>query len=161
LYPQDLGIAVPDDTRDRDRMINRILALAAVLVGLAVLLPTTASAGNARCDVGEFCLYYWFDLTQGIYNFSGNDPNLNNDRFEGAHTGQTVGNFTLSVWNRGTPVAKRDVLVYSNPGYKGGPRCVVQGAIGNLSSDYWNTIESYKWVTRAECNRNIRMRLTQ
>ena len=108
---------MPADTRDRDRMINRILALATVLVGLAVLLPTSASAGNARCDVGEFCLYYWFDLTRGIYNFSGNDPNLNNDRFEGAHTGQKVGNFTLSVWNRGKPVVKRDVLVYANPGY--------------------------------------------
>jgi len=75
----------------------RVLALAVVMVGLAALLPTTASAGNARCDVGEFRLYYWFDLTQGIYNFSGSDPNLDNDRFEGAHTGRTVGNLTLSV----------------------------------------------------------------
>jgi hypothetical protein len=45
--------------------------------------------------------------------------------------------------------------------YEAGPRCIVQGAIGNRSSDYWNVIESYKWVTRAVCNRHIRMRLTQ
>jgi hypothetical protein len=60
-----------------------------------------ASGSNDRGGMISRTLALAAVLLGGIYNFSGDDPNLNNDRFEGAHTRQTVGIFTTTRPVRG------------------------------------------------------------
>jgi hypothetical protein len=135
-------------------VIARATMLLCGLLVATALVPAIASAGSARCDPGEFCLYYWFHRSGGLYNFSGSDRNLSNDHFEGNHTNRIVANLTLSVWNRGVadPGGKNDVIVYDTVRGAGGRGCIRRGEWGDLPIDWENDIEGYEWVGRARCN---------
>ena len=130
------------------------------LFAAAALVPATASAGYGRCDPGEFCLYYSVNRTGGVYNFSGSDRNLFNDRYEGRHTDEVVANTSISVWNRGVadPSGKNDVLVYATVS-GAAPRCIRRGRWGDLPNEWWQRIDGYEWVTRARCNKEWQMPL--
>jgi hypothetical protein len=89
-------------------------AAAAALLGAAALLAVSAapvSATYGKCDPGDFCLYYDGFDNHGIFHFAGDDPNLNNDRFEAYNTDEIVGNNTLRAWNKGHATARADVLI--------------------------------------------------
>ena len=83
------------------------MLLCGLLIATAVV-PAIASAGSARCDPAEFCLYYWFHRSGGLYNFSGSDRNLFNDHFECNHTNRVVATSRcrcgIAAWR--TPAAR-------------------------------------------------------
>jgi peptidase inhibitor family I36 len=137
----------------RPRRIVMAAAIAALL-GCAALLSvssTPAEAAFRKCPRGEFCLYFNEDANGGIYHFGGNDSNLGNDRYEGEDTGETVGNTSRYATNNGVPARRSDVIVSSLPGLQGARGCIRRGAKGPLPRKWWNSIESYRWVTRSEC----------
>ena len=131
-------------------------AIVAASLGAAMLAVSAApaSAAYGKCGSGDFCLYYFHHLTGGLYHFSGSDPNLNNDHFEGSSTGRIVGNNTVSASNRGEFGPKADVLIYTKTGYRGARDCIVRGDSGELPGNWFNSIESYRWVTPSECRAN-------
>jgi hypothetical protein len=137
----------------RSRRIVVAVAVAALLGGTALLAvsPAPASAEPHPCPMGEFCLYFNEDANGGYYHFSGSDRNLNNDRYEGGDTGETVGNTSRYVWNEGVPANKSDVIIYGRPGYQGARNCIFINDEGQLPREWWNKIESYRWVTRSAC----------
>src|SRR5918992_1598978 len=112
-----------------------ILAILAALVGataaLAVSTPT-ASATYGRCDPGDFCLYSDSAQVEGIYQYPGSDPNLNNDRFERGDRNQIVG-------------------IYTEEGYEGADACIPRAENGQVPRNWWRSIESYRWVTWRAC----------
>jgi hypothetical protein len=131
-----------------------IAAAVAALLGCAALLSvssTPAEAAFRKCPKGEFCLWFNEDANGGIYHFEGNDSNLGDDRYEGEDTGETVGNTSRYVHNNGRRARKSDVIVASLPGLQGKRGCITRGAKGPLPKKWWNSIESYRWVTRAQC----------
>lgn len=135
---------------------RRVAALAALL-GAATLLAVSAAPAAAtygKCDRGDFCLFYDGFENHGIYHFAGDDPNLLNDRFEAYNTDEIVGNNTLRAWNNGYAGALGDVLIYTMTGYRGARDCIRTGDRGNLPENWWNSIESYRWVSRSVCNAN-------
>jgi hypothetical protein len=142
-------------------VIAKATMLLCGLLAVTALVPAIASAGYGRCDPGEFCLYYSVNRTGGVYNFSGSDRNLYNDRYEGAHTHTVVANTSISVWNRGVADAsgKTDVIVYSGLASDSARRCIPRGAWGDLDNLWWQEIDGYEWVTRARCNKVPRMPL--
>jgi hypothetical protein len=101
--------------------------------------------------MGQFCLYFNEDANGGFYHFAGSDPNLDNDRYEGGDTGETVGDTSRYVWNNGVPANKGDVIIYGLPRYRGARDCIFINDKGTLPRSWWNNIESYRWVTRTEC----------
>jgi hypothetical protein len=129
------------------------LAVLAVAVLMLVAVPASASA-RTTCDAGEFCLYSNKNLAGGLYEFSGSDSELSNDEFANEDTLLT-GNNSESAQNRGIahPSGLNDVAVYTDPGFEGDRACIRRGAGGNLNGDFTRDIESYKWVTRAACNK--------
>jgi hypothetical protein len=141
----------------RSRRIVVGVAIAALLGGAALLSvsPAPASAAFHECPRGEFCLYFNEDANGGFYHFAGSDPNLDNDRYEGGDTGETVGDTSRYAENNGVPGKKKDVIVYGLPGYRGARDCIEgslrQGDKGRLPRKWWNNIESFRWVTRTEC----------
>ena len=131
-----------------------IAVVAAALLGATALLfvsPTPASATAHPCGGGEFCLYFNEDANGGFYHFEGSDSNLDNDRYKGGDTGETVGDTSRYAWNHGAPVEKSDVIIYGLPGYRGARDCIQEDDKGQLPRNWWNNIESYRWVTRSEC----------
>jgi len=141
-----------------------IAALVSVLLGVAsftVLFTGTASAATGTCDPGEFCMWWSFSYTGGLYEYAGSDSNLGNDHFENANTNEYVTNNTESVWNRGLsdPNGYIDVVVYdgTGTGYTGAGLCVVQGRKANLPTSWLNRISSYRWVTASTCSRYPRL----
>ena len=131
-----------------------IAAVAAALLGATALLALSAAPAAAtygRCDPGEFCLYSDTAQVEGIYQYAGSDPNLNNDHFERADRNQIVGNNTYSVWNRARPAAKEYVVIYASVGHRGADACVLPGDRGQVPRFWWKNIESYKWVTPGAC----------
>ena len=135
---------------------HRLIAAGAVaaLIGIAALLslsPTPASATFHTCAAGEFCLYFNDDANGGYYHFDGSDRNLNNDHYEGGDLGEIVGNTSRYVTNAGVPDVRDDVVIYTKTSGGGAADCIKRGASGILPKNWWNTIESYKWVTDAEC----------
>ena len=132
------------------------LTFLAALLGAALLIGTSApsaSASYGRCDAGEFCMWFGPNQWGGIYQFGGNDPNLHNDRFERIQTSAIVGNNTASVRNKGTadPGGRIDVVVFTEPQFRGSGGCIRRGAAGNLPAFWQNKISSYAWVTRGAC----------
>jgi Peptidase inhibitor family I36 len=101
----------------RSRRIVIAVAVAALLGGTAMLAvsPAPASAERHPCPMGEFCLYFNEDANGGYYHFSGSDRNLNNDRYEGGDTGETVGNTSRYVWNEGVPATRATSLSTVGP----------------------------------------------
>jgi hypothetical protein len=71
--------------------------------------------------------------------------------YEGGDLGETVGNTSRYASNHGAPANKSDVIVYARRGYKGAADCIVEGDKARLPRNWWNTIESYRWVTRTAC----------
>ncbi len=138
---------------------RRIVAamLAAALLGIAAfgaISPGSASAAPAPCADGEFCLYYLDDLKGGRYHFDRSDSNLGNDRFEdGEGSELTVANRAASVWNNGTddPDDRTEVMVYTGRGFTGEAGCIRQDESGDLREGFANKIQSYRWVTPAQC----------
>ena len=135
----------------------RRLAIAiatAALLGAAALLsvpPTPASAEVHACADGEFCLYFNENANGGYYHFVGSDSNLDNDHYEGGDLGEVVGDTSRFVWNNGKPGPKDDVVIYGLPGYKGADACIRLDSLGTLPRNWWNNIESYRWVNNARC----------
>jgi hypothetical protein len=131
-----------------------IAAAIAALLGVAALLslsPAPAAAAFHKCPAREFCLYFNEDANGGFYHFEGSDSNLDNDRYKGGDTGETVGDTSRYAWNHGAPVEKSDVIIYGLPGYRGARDCIQEDDKGQLPRNWWNNIESYRWVTRSEC----------
>ena len=137
----------------RPRRTVVAIAVAALLGGAALLSLSTAPASAAfhACEMGEFCLYFNEDANGGFYHFSGSDSNLDNDRYEGGDTGEIVGDTSRYVWNAGVPANKSDVMIYGLPHYRGAHNCILINDRGTLPHEWWNNIESYRWVTRSQC----------
>ena len=49
------------------------------------------------------------------------------------------------------PGPKDDVIIYSRPHWQGASDCIRQGEFGALPRNWWNNVESYRWVTDREC----------
>ena len=131
-----------------------VAAVAAALLGGTALLsvvPAPASARAHPCGTGEFCLYFNEDANGGYYHFKGSDPNLDNDRYKGGDTGETVGDTARYAFNAGVPGPKDDVVIYGLPRYKGADACIRLDTWGTLPRNWWNNIESYRWVTNSQC----------
>ena len=134
-----------------------IAMLASVLLGIAAFLaisPRSASAAPAPCANGEFCLYYLDDLKGGRYHFDHSDSNLGNDLFEdGEGSELTVAKRAASVWNNGAddPDDRTEVIVYTGRGFTGEAGCIRQDESGDLAEGFANKIQSYRWVTPAQC----------
>ena len=141
------------DVITRSRRIVIAVAVAALLGGTALLSLSAAPASAAfhACPMGQFCLYFNEDANGGFYHFAGSDRNLNNDHYEGGDTGEIVGDTSRYVWNNGVPANKSDVIIYGLPGYRGARNCIFINDKGQLPHEWWNNIESYRWVTRTEC----------
>ena len=131
-------------------VISAALLSAAALVALG---PAPASAAIRKCPDNEFCLYFNADANGGFYHFVGSDRDLHNDHYEAGDTAETVANTARNVWNNGRPGPKDDVIVYGLPGWnpKGGDACIRLDTGGPLPRSWWNSIESYRWATNAEC----------
>ena len=137
----------------RPRRTVMVTAVAALL-GVAAMLSISASPASAKfrsCPTSDFCLYFNEDANGGMYHFEGNDRNLNNDRYEGQDTGETVGDTSRYATNHGSGPRQSDVIVYGRPGYQGARDCIQKGDSGELPRNWWNNIESYRWVSRSEC----------
>ena len=130
-----------------------IAAVAALLAATALLSVLTASASATAhpCGRGEFCLYFNEDANGGYYHFTGSDSNLDNDHYVGGDTGEIVGDTSRYAFNAGVPGPKDDVVIYGLPRYKGANACIRLGTWGTLPRNWWNNIESYRWVTNREC----------
>src|SRR5262245_6978255 len=128
--------------------------IAAVLAAVAIAPP--AADPWARCGRGEFCISLLEGGYGGTYHFEGNDSNLLDDRFEGQATDAVVGRNAFSVRNRGVSVESGlvDVLVFTRVRWGGAVACLRQGTSATLQPAFLNHVESYKWVTRAECRRH-------
>src|SRR6201999_1334807 len=140
------------------KLSRRSLIAAAVagLLGVATLLaisPARSQATFFNCLPSEFCLYFNEDANGGRYAFEFSDSNLNGDKYEGQDTGETVGNTARAVWNNGDQGLKDDVVVYTQPGYKGSDGCIRLRTSGALPRNWWNNIESFHWATDAQCER--------
>jgi hypothetical protein len=136
------------------RRIAITAAAAALLAGTALLAvsPAPASAARHPCGPGEFCLYFNEDANGGYYHSQGSDPNLDNNRYVGGDTGETVGDTSRYAFNAGISGPKDDVIIYGLPRYKGANACIPPGNWGTLPRNWWNNIESYRWATTRECN---------
>jgi hypothetical protein len=127
--------------------------IAALLASAALLAvtPPPASAERHPCGKGEFCLYFNEDANGGYYHSTGSDPNLDNDHYKGGDTGEIVGDTARYAFNAGRRGPKDDVVVYGLPRYKGANACIRLGEWGTLPRNWWNNIESYRWVTNRQC----------
>jgi hypothetical protein len=132
-----------------------VTAVAGLLAGLALLSvsPSRSEAAVYPCVPNEFCLYFNEDGNGGRYSYEFSDANLNNDKYEGGDTGETVGNTARYVWNNGKRGPKDDVVIFSQPGYKGADACIRLQIEGVLPRNWWNNIESFRWATNAECEK--------
>jgi hypothetical protein len=136
------------------------LAAAAALLGTGALLsgpPAPASAAMHECPGSNFCLYFNEDANGGIYRNAGSDSNLNNDFYEEEDEGEIVGNTARNAFNNGSISPGEDnfdVLIYGGPSWTGPRDCIQFGDFGPLPRNWWNNIESYRWVTHSECLAN-------
>jgi hypothetical protein len=135
-----------------------IAVLAVALFGAATLMatsPGSASAARGVCGPGDFCLYYSYGQSGGLYHFSGSDSNLDNDHFESGAVNVTVGGNAESTWNNGRAASSGhdDVIVYTGRNFRGAGGCIGLGQKGNLAGGFVNNVHSYRWVTPATCNR--------
>lgn len=129
-------------------------AIAVALVGGAALLSLSAAPASAEiptCEQAQFCLYVNADANGGIYRYDGSDSNLNNDKYEVHNTNITVGNTARNAYNNGKPFVRDNVLVYAKTNYRGANDCIPRGEFGALPRNWWNNIESYRWVNDSDC----------
>jgi hypothetical protein len=134
---------------------RRLAALVAVaLIGGAALLTLSVAPASAEiptCEQAQFCLYVNADANGGIYRNDGSDVNLNNDRYEVHNLDIKVGNTARNAYNNGKPAFRDDVIIYAGTNYRGANDCIKRGEFGALPRNWWNNIESYRWVTDKEC----------
>jgi hypothetical protein len=131
------------------RILIALLIAAIAGVGAFMVAAPGAKAATGSCDAGDFCMWYLTHYNGGLYEWSGNDSNLSNDRFENTNTDKIVNNNTWSARNRGNPDPYDDVRVYDGFGYSGASRCIpYNGSVADLGIGAWrDRISSYKWVT--------------
>ncbi|MEV8615457.1 peptidase inhibitor family I36 protein [Amycolatopsis sp. NPDC051373] len=101
------------------------LAATAGAVALLMTVPSAASAAPVRngiCEVGEFCLYYGYDLSGSVSDFTTSIPNYGSSqpgcyefKSDGVGQHQCVKNNALSAFNQ----TKHVVKVYYNSNYGG------------------------------------------
>ena len=136
--------------------MRRITALIAMLLAALLVAPAAATAAPwARCKPGDFCLFKARGGTGGTYHFAGNDSNLFNDHFEVANRDEFVANNALSAWNKGKRTESGHDQVLVSTGRNGAVGCIRIGARGNLPEPFAGDIESYRWVTAAQCRNPI------
>ncbi len=141
------------------RRIVAVAAAAALLGGGAALSgsPAPASAAMHECPGGNFCLYFNEDANGGIYRNAGSDSNLNDNFYEEEDEFEIVGNTARNAYNNGYIGGGEDhydVLIYGGRSWTGPRDCIQFGDFGPLPRNWWNNIESYRWVTRSECLAN-------
>jgi hypothetical protein len=100
------------------------LAIGSAVAALAALAPAPSAAPirNGKCEVGEFCLYYQYDLqgsvsdfTTSISNYGTSQPDCYEFKGAGAGQHQCVKNRALSGYNRTSHV----VRLYFNSYHQG------------------------------------------
>ena len=133
-----------------------LLGSAALLSGSPGLGPAPASAAMHECPGGNFCLYFNEDANGGIYRNDGSDSNLNNDFYEEEDEFEIVGNTARNAYNNGYlgPTDLVNVLIYGGRSWTGPRDCIRFGDFGPLPRNWWNNIESYRWVNDSECKAN-------
>ncbi|WP_328612829.1 peptidase inhibitor family I36 protein [Amycolatopsis sp. NBC_00355] len=106
------------------RVGTAALAIGSAITVLAAVAPAASAAPvrNGKCEAGEFCLYYEYDLQGSVSDFTTSIPNYGSSQpdcyeFKGPGTGQhaCVKNRALSGYNRTSHV----VRLYFNSNYKG------------------------------------------
>jgi hypothetical protein len=109
-------------------------------------LGVTAASQDGACDVGDLCLYYYYDY-QGWgsgYDTSHNDPYLFNNHFifSGSGWGAIVGNNARAYWNRDP---KAYAYVCTGTYSTGSCGWLAPNAYGNLNSTYADRSQSVYW----------------
>jgi hypothetical protein len=137
-------------------------ALVSGLLGLAALLATSpagaATDSPTTCDPGEFCLGYQFNLSGGLYQNKGDDPNLSDNVFLPSRQHRVAKN-SWSAYNHGTPQSngKNDVIVYELPNYNehGASACITLGRLlpdlFTRHENWMGRIMSFKWARHEDC----------
>jgi hypothetical protein len=93
-------------------------------------------------------------MSGGLYQGTGNDPNLGDDRFfyhsdpEKNEQMGPVADRTWSAWNRGG----RDVIVYDGPNATGKGACIHTGRQINLPDRWKHRISSFRFAPRSVCD---------
>jgi len=133
----------------RGSLLTALVSALLVVCGLMATTASSASAAsyNGACESGEFCMGLYYNLSGGLYDNSGSDPdnNLHNDHFV-RNWAQLVGNNTWSIQNRGST---HEILVYDGAGRTGAVACLKRSrGLLNLDGSWWkDRISSYKWVS--------------
>jgi len=112
-------------------------SLLLVTAALAAPAVVASSADAARCGGGNFCLWENANEGGGLYFFSGNDPNLHNDRFNGSTRVGDNGTTAKNNGNGNDPSGLVDVRAYQNTNFRGPALCIPLGTeIKNLMKTY-------------------------
>ncbi|MEV4755595.1 peptidase inhibitor family I36 protein [Micromonospora sp. NPDC049559] len=132
--------------------IGRIITAGVASLGIAGGLMITASpasaatARNGVCESGEFCLYYYPNMTGSVSDFSSSVSNYGDSqptcyefRGPGLGQGQCVKNNAMSVRN----LSSRAVTVYYNSGFAGASQTFASGQAANLISTLSNNNASH------------------
>jgi hypothetical protein len=146
-----IGTAFRSPRRTAAALLAAALLAAA---GFMATSPGSASASYGVCGARDFCLFYAYGQSGGVYQFSGSDSNLDNDHFEGGASNLIVGGRAESVRNNGRASASGhdDVMVYTGRNWTGTAGCIRLGQKGNLAGGFVNNVHSYRWVRPATCN---------
>jgi hypothetical protein len=148
--------AVPTPKRrNATALVSALLAVAALM---AMASGTASAANNFACEPGEFCLWRLYNFSGGLYQATGDDPDLRDNLFyyyTDPAQNETLGRVSqnsYSAKNLGYAGTYKDVMVYTWFSYTGHKACIKNGKhIGDLGS-WRNRINSLRWVTRAECD---------
>jgi hypothetical protein len=129
-----------------------------VITGIAAMVMPAVSPANAatprdgNCQVGEFCLYYFYigggagsvsDFNGSISNYGATQPTCYEFRGPGAGQGQCVWHKARSAWNRTT--AHR-VIVWNGTGYTGGAQTFLPGVRADLAGGLADQNESHRFI---------------
>jgi hypothetical protein len=122
--------------------------VAAVVGALAVIgvgVPAYAGNYNGSCESGEVCLYWGYNFSGGVAEFTGNIQNYNDYTFKGSGggVGQNLNDNAASLKNRGrymtitacTDSWRRGDCILAYPGEE----------YGDLGP-YANRLSSHGWI---------------
>ena len=133
-----------------------VAALVSALLSVGAFMamsPSSASAspGNGRCESGEFCMGYTYNLGGGMYDNPNSDSKLYDNWFVPNMGQGVVDNKTWSVKNNGISY---DVLIYNASFYRGTPWCLRRNrGLVNLPAMWRDLISSFQFVTPTQCSR--------